>query len=86
MAANPPDFREILLQHERTLRDLAHEVTLAREGGKIPPWVYTALSNAALGCADMLDYYRARNIPSTIQEAALKVQRAIGHLVRALDR
>lgn len=72
-------YRDVLLQHERTLLDLAHEVTLTREGGKMPPWVYTALSNAALDCAEVLDHYRAQPIPSAVQEAAAKVQRAIEH-------
>jgi hypothetical protein len=52
----------------------------------MPPWVYMALSNATLDCAEMLDHYRAQHIPSAVQDAAAKVQRAIGHLARVLNR
>jgi hypothetical protein len=39
-----------------------------------------------MDCADMLDHYYGQHIPSSVQEAASKVQRAIGHLARLLNR
>ena len=80
------NYREAMSQHEKCLGDLAHEVILAREGGTVPPSVFAALSNAAVDCAELLDYYRGQRIPSDLQKAVADVQRAIGHLARALNR
>jgi len=88
MAAPDPasNYREAMSQHEKCLRDLAHEVILAEEGGALPPSVFAALSNASVDCGELLDHYRGQRMPSDVQRAVADVQRAIGHLARALNR
>jgi hypothetical protein len=76
----------ILHANEKCLRDLAHEAILARDGGTLPPSVFAALSNAAMDCAELLDHYRGQRLPSDLQKAVADVQRATGHLARALNR
>ena len=88
MAASDPasNYRGAMTQHEKCLRDLAHELILAGEGGALPSSVFSALSNAAVDCGELLDHYRGQRIPSDVQRAVADVQRAIGHLARALNR
>jgi hypothetical protein len=81
------NYREAMSQHEKCIRDLAHEVILARDGGTVPPSVFAALSNAAVDCAEMLDHYRGQRVPSELQSAVANLQRAIGTLRgRSTDR
>jgi hypothetical protein len=61
------NYREAISRHEKCLRDLAHEVILAGDGGRLLPSVFAALSNAAVDCAEMLDHYRGQRIPSELQ-------------------
>ena len=87
MSSDPAsNYLEAMSHHERCLRDLAHEVILARDGGLMPPSVFAALSSAAVDCAELLDHFRGQRIPSDLQKAVANVQRAIGHLARALNR
>ncbi len=62
MAASEPasNYRGAMTQHEKCLRDLAHEVILAGEDGALPPSVFSALSNAAVDCGELLDHYRGQ--------------------------
>ena len=87
MPADPAsEYRAVLIEHEKGLRDLAHEVGLAKAGGSAPPWVHAAMSNAILDCVKVLNYYRGMRVPSELHEELTDVLRGIARLARALDQ
>ena len=78
--------RDALLQHERSLRDLAHEALLARSWETLPPSTFAALSDAASKCTEVLEHYQGQRMPSDLHRALTQVAHAIGVLARALHR
>jgi hypothetical protein len=78
--------RDALLEHERSLRDLAHEALLARSWEALPPSTFTALSEAANKCTEVLERYQGQRMPSELHRALTQVTHAIGVLARALYR
>ena len=86
MVDQASEYRDALLECERSLRDLAHEALLARSWDALPPSTFTILSEAAGKCTEALEHFRGQRMPSELHKALTQVTRAIGILARALHR
>ncbi len=86
MVDQASQYRDALLQYERSLRDLTHEALLARSWGALPPSTFTTLSEAANKCTEVLENFQGQRMPSELHRTLTQVTRAIGQLARALHR
>ena len=86
MSDQASQYRDALLQYERTLRDLAHESLIARTWDAVPPATFTSLSEVAGSCTEVLEHFQGQRMPSDLHRALTQVTRAIGLLARALQR